>query len=199
MLTSALRWHFGAIVPWFLSSYQSVSAASDLLSERHICAFLLAFIQISVYPSIHSLSSAMSKLHNLQSTAEGSCVYVRPGQCRMEDTSLNREIHANLVNAVLTGLSCNDIGCVLPVLHVIFHLSQQTHSTTALLMMRVCQTHTRHLLYRARHSSCHLHVESACSSDIRGFFVFHFHHLQNIRVQWLYCILEIFASFCSFL
>lgn len=98
-------------------------------------------------------------------------MYVRLGQCRMEDTSLNREIHTNLVNAVLTGLSCNDIGCVLPILHVIFHLCQQTHSTAALLMMCVRQTHTRHLLYRARRFSCHLHFESARTSDIRGFFV----------------------------
>ena len=65
----------------------------------------------------------------------------------VQGTRLNREIRANLVNAVLTGLSCNDIGCVLPLLHVIFHLSRQAYSTTALILKHVCQTHTRHLLY----------------------------------------------------
>lgn len=39
-------------------------------------------------------------------------LYLQP----MKDTSF----HANLVNAVLTGLSCNDIGCVLAPLLAIF-------------------------------------------------------------------------------
>lgn len=69
----------------------------------------------------------------------------------IQDMSLNREIHANLVNAVLTGLSSDDIGCVLPQLHAIFHLSQQAYSTPALLLMHVCQSHTWDLRYRARH------------------------------------------------
>lgn len=61
-----LCWHLAAIVPSFLSSYQSDSTVGEL-SERHVSAVLLTFTQISVYPSIHRLSSAMSKLHNLQS------------------------------------------------------------------------------------------------------------------------------------
>lgn len=146
---SALRWRFSAIVPSFLSSYQSVSAASGLLSELNCLygpANIHSDLHTSIYPSVHSLSSAMSKLHNLQSAA---CVdllpmymfYPQPTQ----DTGLNREIHTNLVNAVLTGLSCNDIGYVLPLLHAILHLSQKAYSTTALLMTGVRQTPTRHL------------------------------------------------------
>lgn len=127
-LTSALRRHFSTIVPSFLSSYQFVSTASDL-SERHICTISLTFIQISIYPSIHSLSSATSKLHNFTVNSGRLLCCMRAcfilGQCRIQ------AIHVNLVNAVLTGVSCNDIGCVLPQLDVIFQLSQQAYSSTA--------------------------------------------------------------------
>lgn len=92
----------------------------------------------------------MSKLHNLQSTAAEGCVCVSVHQ-PMQDMSLNREIFANLVHAVLTGLSSDEIGCVLPQLHVIFHLSQQAYSTPDLLLMHVCQSHTWDMRYRARH------------------------------------------------
>lgn len=126
----------------FIPELSSVSINSQLPSLRMPHLYNLTN-QISIYPSIHKLSSAMTKLHNLESAAEGACCAVY-----MQDTSLNREIHVNLV---LTGVSCNDIGCVLPLLHVIFHLSQQAYSTTAL------PTHTRHLLYHATwHFSCRI-------------------------------------------
>lgn len=94
----------------------------------------------------------------------------------VQDTSLNREIHVNLVNAVLTGVSCDDIGCVLPLLHVIFHLSLQAYSTTAL------PTYTRHLLYRARHGSTPV---TLISTYLR-YSLFLFNHLQKITVLCLY-------------
>lgn len=43
-------------------------------------------------------------------------------RCRIQ---VYREIHLNLVNAVLTGVNCCDTGCVLGPFHVIFHLPQQ--------------------------------------------------------------------------
>lgn len=141
-----IQLHFSAILPSSPSSYLSVSTASNLLSDCHICTILLTFIQISTYPSIHNLSSAMSKLHNSRSLLCVCAVCVHVLSSANAEYQI-KEIHANLVNAVLTGLSCNDKGCVLPLLYATFHFPQKGYATTALLMMCVRQTHTRHLLY----------------------------------------------------
>lgn len=58
-------------------------------------------------------------------------------QCRIQ--ALNEEIHVNLVNALLTGLSCNDIRCVLQPLHAIFQVSQQHNAAPQICVHKLVQ------------------------------------------------------------
>lgn len=129
------------------------------------------------------------------------CFYPQP----VQDTSLNGEIHTNLVNAALTGLSCNDTGFVSPPLRAIFYLSQRRgsfHRSQPRLVMRVRQTKTTApaSLCNAGRFSCRLHFESARAADICGFVrVCFVSIICRIKALCLHCMLEIFASLRSVL
>lgn len=125
-------------VPSFLSCYQSVATGSGH-RERHVCIVQSRKhpCRSPFIPPIHSQSSAMSKLHNLPSTGAGLslCTCVCAFACSSASVRYKAypEIRSNLANAILTGLSSDDTGCLFPPLHLMFHLSPRPHSSAALM------------------------------------------------------------------